>query len=143
MELPNTEPDLIAQCKRDYEAAAQHGGQEAMDACFRLAWSQVHSRDKRDVLQGMELLEGLLRGDSHEERDLKYLLAVGKYRSRHYIDARRTLKELLEEYPEFRQAQSLLEMCEKDIITDGLVGVGVGTAIVGVAAAVVMALAKR
>ena len=36
-ELPYSEPELIPQLKRDYEGAAQHGGQEAMDSCFRWA----------------------------------------------------------------------------------------------------------
>lgn len=34
-ELPWTERELIQQCQREYETAAAHGGQEALDACFR------------------------------------------------------------------------------------------------------------
>jgi hypothetical protein len=34
-DLPVTDAELIQQVQREYEAAAQHGGQEAVDACFR------------------------------------------------------------------------------------------------------------
>lgn len=34
-QLPWTERELIQQCQREYETAAAHGGQEALDACFR------------------------------------------------------------------------------------------------------------
>ena len=38
-ELPFTERELIQQCQREYETAAAHGGQEALDACFRCGWA--------------------------------------------------------------------------------------------------------
>lgn len=38
-DLPWTERELIQQCQREYETAAAHGGQEALDACFR--WGGV------------------------------------------------------------------------------------------------------
>jgi hypothetical protein len=47
--LPVTDPELITQCQTEYEDAAQHGGQEAVDACYRLAWALVHSSEKKDV----------------------------------------------------------------------------------------------
>lgn len=34
-DLPYTEAELIRQCQREYETAAEHGGQDALDACFR------------------------------------------------------------------------------------------------------------
>lgn len=47
-------------------------------------------------------------------------------------------------YPEFRQAETLLEHCEKEIVKDGLIGVGAGAAVIGVVAAVAAAaLSKR
>ena len=68
---------------------------------------------------------------------------MGRYRSRQYIEARRILKTVMETNPDFRQAANLLEAAEKEIIKDGLVGVGAGAAIVGAIAAVVVALAKK
>lgn len=38
-ELPVTDRDIIQRCQREYEEAAAHGGQEALDACFR--WGGV------------------------------------------------------------------------------------------------------
>ena len=84
------------------------------------------------------------QGTSHDQRDLLYLLAVGRFRQRKYLEARRTLRSLMEVHPDFRQADSLLEACESEIIKDGLVGVGAGAAILGVVGAIaVAALRKR
>lgn len=46
-------------------------------------------------------------------------------------------------HPEFRQAESLLEACEHEIVKDGLVGVGAGAAIAAVAAIAIAALSRR
>lgn len=47
-------------------------------------------------------------------------------------------------HSEFRQAEALLEECEREIVKDGLVGVGAGAAIIGAIAAVAaVALSKR
>jgi hypothetical protein len=46
--------------------------------------------------------------------------------------------------PEFRQAQTLLEACEKEILKDGMVGLGAGAAIVaGVVAGIAMAAMRK
>lgn len=46
-------------------------------------------------------------------------------------------------HPEFRQAESLLEACDKEILKDGLVGLGAGAAIVGGIAAIAIAAMRR
>jgi hypothetical protein len=62
-----------------------------------LAWALVHSREGgADVQRGIELAEALTDGRGVEQRDLLYLVAVGRYRQRKYIEARKTLKGLLE-----------------------------------------------
>lgn len=61
----------------------------------RLAWALVHSEKRSDVDRGIEILGALLSVDDVEKRELEYLLAVGQYRRRYYLDARSTLKELL------------------------------------------------
>ncbi len=35
-------------------------------------------------------------------------------------------------YPEFRQAEALADACDKEVIKDGLVGLGAGAAIIAV-----------
>lgn len=63
----------------------------------RLAWALVHSRRRADVVRGVEVVQAALSMDAAAgQRDLRYLLAVGQYRERHYLDARETLKGLLE-----------------------------------------------
>lgn len=52
-ELPFTERELIQQCQREYETAAAHGGQEALDACFRCGWRCEIQRNSSSLLVGM------------------------------------------------------------------------------------------
>ena len=59
------------------------------------------------------------------------------------MDSRKTLKGILVEYPDFRQAESLLESVEHEVVVDGLVGVGAGAAIIGVVAGIAVALLKK
>ena len=103
----------------------------------------MHSHAKADIGVGLELLEALLSTEAADRRELRYLTAVGQYRMRRELEARRTLKELLGEHPDFRQAETLLEACEREIVKDGLVGVGAGVAVLGVVAAIAAAALKK
>jgi mitochondrial fission 1 protein len=77
-----------------------------------------------------------LAGDRADKRDLAYLKAVGLFRRGQHVEARRVLKSLLEEHPEFRQGSNLLELVEKEIVKDGLIGASVAAAVLGVVAVV-------
>ena len=57
--------------------------------------------------------------------------------------ARRVLKALLEERPDFRQAETLLEACDREVLKDGLVGVGAGAALLGAVAAIAVAAMRK
>lgn len=108
------------------------------------SWALVHSHRSQDVRRGLELVAALVSADPKERRELLYLKSVGQYRLKNNLEARETLKSLLEEFPEFRQAESLLETVENEIVKEGLIGVGVGAAVVGVVGALaVSALRKR
>ncbi len=91
----------------------------------------------------MELISALLTTDGAEQRELLYLRAVAQFRLKHYLDSRNTLKSLLEEYPDFRQAQALLDAVEHEIVKDGLIGVGAGAAILGIVASIAVAAMKK
>lgn len=103
----------------------------------------VHSRDQQSVRQGLELCTALLSGDAVDRRELLYLRGVGEFRLKHHLAARKSLKELLDEYPEFRQARALLDAVENEIVKDGLIGIGAGAAIVGVVAGIAVAVMKK
>lgn len=103
----------------------------------------MHSHSKTDIGVGLELLQALLSAEGTDKRELRYLTAVGQYRLRRELEARRTLKAVLEEHPDFRQAETLLEACEREIVKDGLVGVGAGVAVLGVVAAIAAAALKK
>ena len=103
----------------------------------------MHSHDKCDVARGLELVAALLSSDSADRRELLYLRGVAQFRQRHNMAARTTLKEALTEYPDFRQAESLLDAVESEIVKDGLVGVGAGAALLGVVGAIAIAAMKK
>jgi hypothetical protein len=107
------------------------------------AWALVHSRSPADVRVGLELLEALLAAEGANRRELLFLTAVGQFRQRRALEARRTLQAALVEFPDFRQADALLDACEAEVVHDGLVGVGAGAAILGVVAAVAVAALKK
>ena len=46
-------------------------------------------------------------------------------------------------HPEFRQAEALLEACDKEILRDGMVGLGAGAAIIGAVAAIAVAAMRK
>ena len=106
-------------------------------------WALVHSRDKSDVRRGLELISALVSTENADMRELKYLKAVGEFRLQRPLAARQTLKETLAQYPDFRQASSLLDSVENELVKDGLVGLGAGAAVIGVIAAVVAATSRR
>jgi mitochondrial fission 1 protein len=103
----------------------------------------VHSKDKRDVHRGLELVAALVSSESAELRELQYLRAVGEVRLRHYLAARQTLKDLLATTQSDRQAEALLEKLEDELVKDGLLGLGAGALVVGVVAAIAAMAAKK
>ena len=80
----------------------------------RLSWALVHSPAPANIKRGLDLAEALLdglpeggggggvggsEGDAEgppplDSRDLRYLLAVGKYRQRRYIEVQHVLRGL-------------------------------------------------
>lgn len=110
----------------------------------------VHSRDTdKDVKLGLHLIEALLshqknldRGDMVSQRELLYLRAVGQYRKGDHLQARSTLQGLLDRHPDFRQAETLLEHVENQIVKDGLIGIGAGAAIIGVVGTIALAMSS-
>jgi len=93
-----------------------------------------------DVQRGLELTDALLSAEPRDVREIMYLQSVARYRLKDYVEARSILQKLLDMYPEFRQAESLLEHVEAGLVKEGLVGVGIGAALLGVGAVAVSAL---
>ncbi|CAK0762230.1 hypothetical protein CVIRNUC_002936 [Coccomyxa viridis] len=141
-ELPVTDPDMIAGLQADWENENRKGSSESTQAAFRLVWGLVHSERNTDVGRGLEFAEELLRDksiDAQDQRDLVYLTAVAMYRLGRVLDARRQLEELLKVNPQWRQAQTLKAAVDDQVVREGLLGLGVATAIGGVAALILAA----
>ncbi|KAI8113245.1 hypothetical protein M9435_003249 [Picochlorum sp. BPE23] len=143
--IPFTAKEHIRALKKEYEERTLAANDPGMESCFNYCWALVHSRAKgRDVDMGLDFVQALL---SHPEstsemvsrRELLYLKAVGEYRKKEYLRARETLQGLLKVNPDFRQAESLLEHVENELVKEGLIGIGAGAAILGVVGAIAVA----
>lgn len=107
----------------------------------------VHSIKNSDVRRGLDLAEELLQSrglDEQEQRDLIYLQSVAYYKLGKMLEARRQLDELLKVSPSFRQARTLKAAVEEQIVKEGLVGIGMASAVLGlVGVAIGLAFARR
>ena len=107
----------------------------------------MHSTKNSDVRRGLDLAEELLQSrslDEQEQRDLIYLQSVAYYKLGKMLEARRQLEELLKVSPSFRQAQTLKAAVEEQIVKEGLVGIGLASAVVGLAGVVLgIAFSRR
>lgn len=134
-----------------YEGEYPHHNQTPEMCWYSYCWALVHSRDGgRDVALGLNLVQALLsqqnkseRGDMVSRRELLYLQAVGQYRKGDYLEARTTLQGLIERHPDFRQAETLLDHVENEIVKEGLIGIGAGAAVIGVVGAIALAMSKK
>ncbi|KAI3906502.1 hypothetical protein MKW98_009410 [Papaver atlanticum] len=82
------------------------------DCILKLCRALVHSTDKENIKEGIQKLEGDLRGVLGElrllqKREMLYLLAVGYYRDGDYASSLSYLDQCLEIAPHFNQALTL------------------------------------
>ncbi|KAF5830590.1 hypothetical protein DUNSADRAFT_14320 [Dunaliella salina] len=139
--LPLVDPELVLQCQEEYQSFFNSGTQEELDAArFRLVWSQVHSTDLKHAERGSSIarakLQDLKDVRLKDYKEYAFLLAVACYRLGKYVEARRLLKQVLQAHPDFHQADHLRSRVDEQIMREGLWGVGVGTAVLGVGLAV-------
>eukprot|EP00252_Welwitschia_mirabilis_P007093 TRINITY_DN18166_c0_g1_i2.p1 TRINITY_DN18166_c0_g1~~TRINITY_DN18166_c0_g1_i2.p1 ORF type:complete len:169 (-),score=41.25 TRINITY_DN18166_c0_g1_i2:251-757(-) len=145
--LPWTDADIIAKLER--EAAGEGAGiskeSDNRESIMRLSWALVHSRTPSDVQRGIAMLEASLdtEGAALEKKEILYLLGVGYYRAEDYARSRRYIDEALEISPDFRQALTLKKLLEDKIKKDGVIGIGIAAAAVGVVGGIVAALARK
>lgn len=146
-ELPQTSGDVLSAVRAEYTAAQQKGGDSFRDAEYRLAWALVHSPHREDVEVGEDIAKQLISVETDRNRDAEYYLAVAYYKLGKYVGARRQIAQILEKWPDFRQAERLKALADEKVMREGLIGVGIaGAAVVGigaVAAGVLSMMAKR
>uniref|UniRef100_A0A0C9QST1 Mitochondrial fission 1 protein n=1 Tax=Wollemia nobilis TaxID=56998 RepID=A0A0C9QST1_9CONI len=136
--LPWTDADIIVKCEQ--EAAGQGDGvtkdSDKSESIMRLSWALVHSRQAADVQRGIAMLEVALHngGSPLQRKEILYLLAVGHFRAGDYSRSRRYIEQALQIAPDFRQALTLKKLVEDKITKDGVLGIGLAAAAVGVVA---------
>lgn len=144
--LPTTDPEIVHGMQAEYDQAFRTGSEEELDAArFRLVWAMVHSSDTRHVSRGLELAKRKVadspKMSEKDSKELRYLAAVGCYRLGKHVEARHLLKELLLVHPDFRQAEALHTAVDNKILSQGLMGVGLGAAVLGVGLAILFGAA--
>ncbi|KAL8191738.1 hypothetical protein R6Q57_028469 [Mikania cordata] len=136
-QLPWCSRDIIAGCEKEVAEAANDASDEAKsESIMRLSWALVHSSQPEDVQRGIAMLEAsLVNANSPlQKREKLYLLAVGYYRSDDFVRSRTLLEQALEIAPDWRQALSLKKAIEDRITKDGVIGIGITTAAIGLIA---------
>ncbi|PKI77177.1 mitochondrial fission 1 protein A-like [Punica granatum] len=136
-QIPWCDRDIVAGCEREVAEAEKGSSDEFKSECImRLSWALVHSRRPEDVQRGIAMLEASLSGAKSplQMREQLYLLAVGYYRSGDYSRSRELVEQCLSIAPDWRQAQTLQKTIEDKITKDGIIGIGIAAAAVGVLA---------
>ncbi|XP_066379783.1 mitochondrial fission 1 protein A-like isoform X1 [Miscanthus floridulus] len=141
--IPWCDRDLIAGIERELADAANDEQRNA--SLMRLSWALVHSRQTDDVNRGISMLQASLdnSGSPLETKEKMYLLAVGLYRIGDYSKSRQLADRCLEIQPDWRQAMSLKKAIEDKIAKDGVIGIGIATAAVGLVVGGIAALARK
>ena len=111
----------------------------------RLVWTLVHSTWLSDCRRGRDLAEALASdpaADPAAARDLLYLQAVAAHKLGDNVGARRLLARLLAGGP-CRQGEALKVAVDDAVVRDGLVGLGVGAALVAAAGFAIASFMRR
>mmetsp|Transcript_1473 Transcript_1473/g.5067 ORF Transcript_1473/g.5067 Transcript_1473/m.5067 type:complete len:161 (-) Transcript_1473:555-1037(-) len=131
--LPRVGQETVNELDALYARAIADGDEDAAKKLqTQLCWALVHSHRDENKLKGVAMLEALLPSAfTHEDKhECLYLIAVGLYRLRKLVDAKRVVTQALQEAPHSRQAEALRQLIDDAIMQDGLIGVGL---VVGVA----------
>ncbi|XP_066367090.1 mitochondrial fission 1 protein A-like [Miscanthus floridulus] len=141
--IPWCDRDLIAGIERELADAAND--EQRNSSLMRLSWALVHSKQTDDVNRGISMLQASLdnSGSPLETKEKMYLLAVGLYRIGDYSKSRQLADRCLEIQPDWRQAMSLKKAIEDKIAKDGVIGIGIATAAVGLLVGGIAALARK
>ncbi|CAD6190503.1 unnamed protein product [Caenorhabditis auriculariae] len=111
-------------------------GEPSIAAKFSFAHALIGSKIKREVHDGIQMLECLLKEDSNDgsNRDYVYYLAVANARLKNFDRALSYIEVLVNAESHNRQAMSLKKAIETKMRNDGLLGaaiIGGGAVIVG------------
>uniref|UniRef100_A0A914KJM9 Mitochondrial fission 1 protein n=1 Tax=Meloidogyne incognita TaxID=6306 RepID=A0A914KJM9_MELIC len=141
-------PEDLEKFRKQYAEESRRGAPAAQTA-FYYAHALIKST-KEDVRTGIYILESLLKRVESDmpKRDYVYYLAIAHTRIKEYDRALEYINILLSAESDNHQALDLKELIEQRMKRDGLVGLALtfgfgGAAILGVAAAAVMAIKKK
>ncbi|PNH11589.1 hypothetical protein TSOC_001557 [Tetrabaena socialis] len=138
--LPTVDLDFVKLAEGEYRAIFQTGSAEEVDSArFRLIWALVHSTRRDHHARGLELCRAkltVLEQQQKQQQQQKEQEKPDATNGPNLREFRYFAAGAHGEYPEFRQADFLRGLVDDAIVKEGLVGVGIGAAVVGVALAV-------
>lgn len=135
--LPQTTAQDVRRFQKEYLEMSKAGDKGTPHACFRFVWALVHSPDPAHVERGLDLAQSMINArdiDQQHLNDLVYMCAVAQYRRGSYQAAKTQIVEYLKVAPSSHQGTQLKSAIDDAIVKEGLIGVGVGTGLLTVAA---------
>ncbi|KAL6198278.1 hypothetical protein ACLB2K_028070 [Fragaria x ananassa] len=148
--IPWSDGNIIHGCEIEVAEAMSKGEtteKDKRESIMRLSWALVHSRQHQDVQRGIDMLlqvaETSMAKSTNsllDQQEMRYLWAVGYYRSGAYSTSRRLLDRCLEIEPEWKQALRLKKTVEDRIVKDGFIGIGITAGAVIAACGIVAVL---
>ncbi|KAF5336042.1 hypothetical protein D9611_006199 [Ephemerocybe angulata] len=110
---------------------------------FNYAWGLVKSPLHEHQIEGVRLLQDIYRAEPTRRRECLYYLALGHYKLGNYEEAKRFNTLLMEKEPTNLQAQSLGQLIDKKVATEGYVGMALAGGAAAVGAILLAGLIRR
>jgi len=117
-------------------------GEATTQTKFNYAWGLIKSRRTTDQQLGVRLLTEIYNDIPERRRECLYYLALGNYKLGNYKDAKGYNDILIDKEPKNLQAQSLKNLIEQKVKSEGMTGMLITGGIVAVGALIIGSLVK-
>ncbi|RIA94966.1 mitochondria fission 1 protein [Glomus cerebriforme] len=136
-EAPLSTEELNVLRKQYEHESEKTNGDVTTQTKFNYAWGLIKSRRSTDQQFGLKLLSEIYNDIPERRRECLYYLALGNFKLGEYTKAKLYNDKLIENEPRNLQAQSLKDLIEKKLKSEGLMGMIITSGIVAVGALIV------
>ncbi|GBB95278.1 hypothetical protein RclHR1_02500027 [Rhizophagus clarus] len=134
-EFPLTIDELNV-LRRQYERE-NVDGDATTQTKFNYAWGLIKSKRSTDQQFGVQLLTEIYKDIPERRRECLYYLALGNYKLGRYAEARNYNDRLIDAEPKNLQAQSLSNLIDQKVKSEGMMGMFITGGIVAVSALII------
>ncbi|CAB4412705.1 mitochondrial fission 1 protein [Rhizophagus irregularis] len=127
--------------RRQYERE-NVDGEATTQTKFNYAWGLIKGRKATDQQFGVRLLTEIYNDIPERRRECLYYLALGNYKLGNYKDAKSYNDLLIDKEPKNLQAQSLRDLIEQKVKSEGMMGMMITGGIVAVGAIIIGSIFK-